>query len=84
MHVNLDFTLENIIQTCLPGRPGKRCRVAAPTFQVSKTWKRFAEAGQQPAAKAWALATGQGRLGAAQANTARFSKTRQVLKNLAG
>jgi len=51
---------------------------AAPTFQVSKTWKRFAEAGQQPGANHRA-----GRTGAAPANTAGFSKagyaeTRQV------
>jgi len=32
---------------------------AAPTFQVSKTWKRFAEAGQQLGDKARDMATGQ-------------------------
>jgi len=41
------WQVEQLRQT-LPG--------AAPTFQVSKTWKRFSGAGQQPGAKAWALA----------------------------
>jgi len=40
-------------QANLPAVPASRQALpgAAPTFQVSKTWKRFAGAGQQPAAK---------------------------------
>jgi len=45
------------LRKTLPGQgPGLP---AAPTFQVSKTWKRFSEARQQPGAKTRALATGQ-------------------------
>src|SRR5690606_37362500 len=39
-----------------------RANAAGPTFQVSKTWKRFRQARQQPGAKARDMATGQGQL----------------------